>query len=257
MRVLFAVVCVVGALVVASALAVGPPPQQTPPIQCGAFPLGTIIQNAPFSTQTSTDFGNNSKWTVCYDELYRIPANNTAPRIHSQCENYTHLLIGCYTTEEGFLTVGSAAPASVIFQTTPPGEFIPGNPYGSVQYYYTESMSMGFAPIGEPLDRMPCDRADDLADAAVNKSSTTRMCWHLQDLAGGGGRCGSAKALSGSRNVHRIVFGSNECPPPENPCVPQEVFRPCVRTRLFSTTNAVSFSFSADGIACTPPGGAP
>ena len=69
-----------------------------------------------------------------------------------------------------------------------------------VGWYFNNSWSWGYAPVGQMVNRNSCD-----VNAGVD-----RLCWHTSaGNINGGYRCGSNTGLNGSVAFERIIYQAN------------------------------------------------
>ena len=134
-------------------------------------------------------------WTQCYVKDYNT--NDAVSSLTTAC-NKGKVLLGCRATGSSTLVVAANATRAQVFQDTGTGSSSTHNA-NNVQWYFSDSYSMGFAPVGATVNRNSCDVGGGTPPAENN-----RMCWHT---SGGnlssGWSCGSSYAGS---SFERIAF---------------------------------------------------
>ncbi len=68
--------------------------------------------------------------------------------------------------------------------------------HNGAHWYYSPDHSFGFVPLGEAVNRQPCDTNQGRA--------AERLCWHTRDF--GGWRCGATTGLNQSMEWERVVL---------------------------------------------------
>ncbi len=134
-------------------------------------------------------------WTQCYQDLY---GNGSTPMasILQGCDK-AKLLMACRQVgAPNWHTLAMGPRADVVFDT---GTGNTPHDANGVGWYYNDSYSWGFAPLGEPISRNSCDtQSTDKED---------RICWHSGGgNINGGWRCGTATGLNGDNTWERVVF---------------------------------------------------
>ena len=98
------------------------------------------------------------------------------------------LLMGCRQTNANALQVAAMGLHDEVFfdSGTGNGDF---HAHNGVGFYFSESRSWGFFPLGGALNRNSCDTASD--------SAAQRMCWHTSNgNVSSGWRCGANTSVS-------------------------------------------------------------
>ncbi len=162
-----------------------------PPIP---FPSGEgIKQNLSLSTLRADG------WTVCLDDPYDTDGP-TISTLLTLCPG-EHLLLACTSgLTNDVLALAAADRRSVVTQADA-ATSTAHHVSGTVGWYFNDSLSWGFFPAGQGLNRLPCDY--DAAETA----SAQRLCWHT---SGGdvtpGYRCGTDVNLNSSSTWRRLVL---------------------------------------------------
>lgn len=152
------------------------------------------LANVPIASLTG--------WSQCYLDLYSNGSTSLAT-IQAACSQ-ANILVGCRLTGSNTLAVAAHAPRTDVFFDTGNGN-VAHNANGS-GWYYTSSLSWGFAPQGSPLNRNSCDVTDSASYPGGGASDgALRLCWHTN---GGtlmaGWRCGKPDFLGG--NYERVIY---------------------------------------------------
>ena len=123
-----------------------------------------------------------SGWTKCYSESYSSGTTTTAS-LKSNCSK-NKVLLSCRLASDAtnLILAAYADRASVFNSTTSTGNSTVVS--NGVGWYYSDSLSIGFAPAGEAVSRNFCDTND-------TTQGSLRICWHTSNNAiSGGWRCG-------------------------------------------------------------------
>lgn len=124
--------------------------------------------------------------------------------IQDSCTGST-LAMACREVGSANLQVLAMGDRNQVFENT--GESDTPNPHNSVNWYYSENESWGFAPGGEPINRASCD--------TVNPDSGDRLCWHTGPTTlNSGYRCGSNTNINNATYERIILQRDGDVPAP-------------------------------------------
>ncbi|WP_043804093.1 hypothetical protein, partial [Arenimonas malthae] len=105
-------------------------------------------------------------WTVCHSSLYGESGTSVASILAACSEE--NIMYACRPVGQASFDVLAQAPRADVFFDTGTGN-VPHNANGTA-WYFNDSYSFGFAPVGEPISRNSCDTHPTL----INQ----RMCVH-------------------------------------------------------------------------------
>ena len=126
----------------------------------------------------------------------RFNETTSVEEILAECDEGL-LMMGCRPAGEANLTVAAMGERDIILQDSG-NEANPENVHNGVNWYFSDTYSWGFGPVGEPLSRNSCDTGNTLPDQ--------RMCWHTSGgNVSSGYRCG-ATTLNGNNGWERIIY---------------------------------------------------
>lgn len=147
--------------------------------------------------QTNVDQTTLSGWTECFSETFGVDNVTSLTQLQTQCAG-PDLMLACRQVGSTTLVVAAHAPRADVFFDTGTGN-TPHEANGT-NWYYNDSYSWGFAPMGETISRGSCDTASTLAEQ--------RLCVHTNGgTLRSGYRCG-ATTLNGNNGWERVVFES-------------------------------------------------
>jgi len=151
--------------------------------------------------QTNVPEDALSGWTECWSSTYNtnIP-NLTAQLLGVECTGEL-LLEACRPVgSTDFTVLAMANRVDVLFDVGNGANAV--HDANGVSWYYNNSYSMGFAGLGDGVQRNSCDVA--------NINPENRLCWHTGgDAITGGYRCGATTGLNGSVAWERMLFHAN------------------------------------------------
>jgi len=140
-------------------------------------------------------------WIECYTDLYATDGVSLVS-ILDQCQGERMMLACSQVAGNEFVVLGQALYADVTFDT---GTGNTTNEANDIEWYYDESSSWGFAPLGETVSRTSCDTNSSQAEQ--------RLCWHTNtDEIDGGWRCGTSTGLNDSTDWVRHILINGEVP---------------------------------------------
>jgi hypothetical protein len=123
-----------------------------------------------------------SGWTKCFSESYSLGSTLTST-LKSNCSKNKVLLSCRLASDPSNLILAAYADRGSVFNSTTSS----GNSTvisNGVGWYYSDSLSIGFAPAGEAVSRNSCDTND-------TSQGSLRICWHTSNSSlSGGWRCG-------------------------------------------------------------------
>ncbi len=129
---------------------------------------------------------------VCHEETYRTVLDLEA--VQAACLG-EHWVVGCRPVGAEALTVAAMGVQETIL-TPVPAEANAFQVHNGAHWYYSPDHSFGFVPLGEAVNRQPCDTNQGRA--------AERLCWHTRDF--GGWRCGATTGLNQSMEWERVVL---------------------------------------------------
>lgn len=160
-------------------------------------PVG-VQTNVPMSTVL------NGGWTECYSDLYG-DSGTPLDSLEPLCQG-ANLMLACSQVEgDEFVVLGQAPFDDVTFDT---GTGNVTHQANGIEWYFSETWSWGFAPLGETVSRSSCDTASTAAEQ--------RLCWHTNNNAlNGGWSCGTDRSLNNSTAWVRHILVSGDLPEAE------------------------------------------
>jgi hypothetical protein len=165
------------------------PPPAPPPALVGAG----IQQNVSLASF------QGQGWSVCHEERYSERGTPVATVLSGCAGQY--LMLACRAdTSTDTLALAAADTRAVVTQVDPEGVTSFHASHG-VGWYFTESMSWGFFPASDTVNRANCD-----LDGGTQTSKDQRLCWNVLDGALlRGWRCGDnvLDSSSGSGSTFR------------------------------------------------------
>ncbi|MCA9546502.1 MAG: hypothetical protein KC613_18990, partial [Myxococcales bacterium] len=206
-------------------------------------------------------------WTRCHLSQYGQSNINIA-NIQQECGRGTKIMYGCRPTGSNTWRVVAQGDRAAVFTPTGNGNATTRN--NGVEWYFSDSYSLGFAPEGQPVSRNSCD--------TTNTGNNDRICWHSSGgNMTGGWRCGNQTGLNGNNGWERAIWyndadGGGGGDPgnrftfqgvrENTPDASLEGWEPCHTSLYGATTNGLSASLNAncDGqyimYGCRPVGAA-
>ena len=146
---------------------------------------------APVGVQTDVPKSTvlNGGWTECYSDLYENGGVSMSS-ILAQCESENLMLACSAVGGDEFVVLGQAPMDDVTFDT---GNSNVTHQANNIEWYFSDSYSWGFAPLGESVSRNSCDTAPTAQEQ--------RLCWHSNGgNMNGGWSCGSDRSLNSSED---------------------------------------------------------
>lgn len=130
---------------------------------------------------------------VCYSGAYN--EGESLDTILTDCHEDV-LMLACRETGNDILYTSAMGERSQVTADTGTGNVT--TPHNSVEWYFNQNRSWGFAPDGETVTRNSCD--------TTSQSNDDRLCWHTSgNQIASGWRCGSNTNLFGN-TWERIVL---------------------------------------------------
>jgi hypothetical protein len=140
-------------------------------------------------------------WTLCFSDNYA--SSSSIATMQANC-NQAKLLMACAPVGSSVLNVVAMAPRSDVFSDVGNGNQFSVHPANGVNWYFSTSWSMGFAPGGAGVNRFSCDTVDSSGGPTANQ----RICWHTSlGQVSNGWRCGQAASLN-SAGWARLIYQS-------------------------------------------------
>ena len=167
-----------------------------PGVQCiegfcgGLLTFEGIRENVP-----DGDLGG---WEICHRDTYADSAAVVADVVRNCGGDY--VMYGCRRVNAPNWQLLAMGERDQVFRNT--GD--QGNQltaHNGVEWYFSESYSIGFVAPGTGVSRNSCDTA--------NVQPQLRLCWHTGGRRFNGGyRCGAQSGLNGSRDWERVIWTS-------------------------------------------------
>jgi hypothetical protein len=152
-----------------------------------------VAQNVPVASLVG--------WTLCSQETYGSNTTSIAA-IQKACTG-SLLMMACRPKGSSTLQLVAYAPRADVMFDTGHGNF-PHNANG-VSWYFSDSYSWGFAPLGDEITRSSCDIQGSSLSTGVDGDK--RLCWHTSlGNVSGGWRCGTKDALNADQTYERLLF---------------------------------------------------
>lgn len=169
---------------------------------------------SPVGPQTNVSIATviGGGWSECY----RAPYGQFGPTVSSAvsgCAGSLMMLAGG-VTGSGMLSVLAWAPKlDVMFDTGTSNT--PHNANGA-GWYFNDSYSWGFAPLGAMINRNSCDTVASTSFGGVNATTPNRLCWHTNGgNMSGGWRVGAVDFLNSEPSGYtKYIFTANNVPEP-------------------------------------------
>ena len=138
-------------------------------------------------------------WSVCHADRYS-QGNTVLEDLFAACDG-DQMMLACRPRGEVDLTLAAAGATAEVTRDVGLGlEAV--NPHNDVNFYYSPTLSWGFAPIDQGVLRQSCD--------TLNVQAEDRLCWQTsRGNLNGGWRCGAATALNASNAWERVVLTRN------------------------------------------------
>ncbi len=131
-------------------------------------------------------------WEVCYSASYG--SNEPIAKALEACKA-EYVMLACRDPGAGILTVAAYGKSDKVFKEIGQGNV--GTLDNNVQFYFSDSYSIGFAPAGAKLDRNSCDVEDKKGGTGAQ-----RLCWHTTDKNFQQGfRCGESLFTNAAERV--------------------------------------------------------
>jgi len=145
--------------------------------------------------KTDLPIADLAGWHECYRTVYADM--NAHPELMEQSCTGSKIMLACRETGSAILKVAAYAQRDeVFFNTGDSGNTV--HTANDVDWYYSYSYSMGFAPVGEGVDRNSADIQDI--------GSPYRLSWHTHDWFTGGFRCGNITWINYSNDYEKIIY---------------------------------------------------
>lgn len=162
-----------------------------------------IKQNLPVSSLTG--------WTQCFADTYDQGGATPVTTALAACKG-SLLMMACRPKGSSTLQLAAYAKrADVLFDVGTSATAV--HAANGVNWYFSDSWSWGFAPVGDVVNRNSCD-VEDISGfgggvggaASGHEDGNLRMCWHTSASSlQTGFRCGYDQ-LNGSPNFERLLF---------------------------------------------------
>jgi len=171
------------------------------PISLSVFMIGcgSSSSSSPASgidINVSQSALESAGWSVCHSELYG-QSGTVITDILSACSG-ENLMLACRAVGESDFLVAAYAPKTDVTYDTGI-DYSTTHSTGSVEWYYNDSYSWGFAKGGDDVYKNSCD---------INSTDAEyRMCLHTNSgNLSGGYRCGTVTNLNSSSDYERVFL---------------------------------------------------
>lgn len=145
--------------------------------------------------QTNLPVDSLNGWSQCYSTTYG-DSNAHPEQMLAACTG-SKIMLACRPTGSDTLTLAAYANREDVFFNTGDHNNAVHTANGA-DWYFSYNYSMGFAPVGEGVQRNSADVRDP--------SSPYRLSWHTNDSYTPGFRCGSAVWLNGDANWEKVIY---------------------------------------------------
>lgn len=136
-------------------------------------------------------------WEVCHRSPFGTAGHNLA-QIRASC-NGPKVMYGCRPVGQANWTLLAQGDTAEVFRDTG-NQNNNLNRNNNVDWYYSESWSIGFVAPGTGVSRNSCDTNGD-------PGRSQRLCWHTSGgNMTGGYRCGAQTGLNGNNNWERVIW---------------------------------------------------
>lgn len=160
------------------------------------YTFSGIAQDVPVSSLMG--------WQQCYSGVYG--GNYSLATLQADCSG-SKVMLACRPTGSDTLTIAAYANREDVFYNTGNGNNVVHNANG-VDWYYSDSYSMGFAPQGAGVLRHLADiQASGAFGSSYDNTTDLRLSWHTNGGSLiGGWRCGASMWLNSALNWERVVY---------------------------------------------------
>lgn len=148
--------------------------------------------------RTNLPISSLNGWTECYRRSYADMSAHPENMVNA-CTG-SKIMLACRATGSNTLTVAAFANREDVFFNTGDGGNVVHTANG-VDWYFSYNYSMGFAPVGQGVQRSSAD--------VQNTSSNDRLSWHTHDSYTGGFRCGSSAWLNNNSEWEKVIYQAN------------------------------------------------
>lgn len=151
-------------------------------------------------TNVPVSYVTDGGWQLCHSETYATTTSDLAT-VLAGCPGAS-LMMACRVTGSNVLTAAAyAAKADVTFVT--PVDATTTHAANDASWYYNDTMSWGFAALGDSVYKSSCD----YEPSAASQHPEKKLCWHLTSpTIGDGWRCGSTESLNSATNWEKLLF---------------------------------------------------
>lgn len=148
--------------------------------------------------KTNLPISSLNGWTECYKTTYADVSAHPENMVNA-CTG-SKIMLACRAAASNTLTVAAYANREDVFFNTGDGGNVVHTANG-VDWYFSYNYSMGFAPVGQGVQRTSAD--------TQNTSSSDRLSWHTHDTYASGWRCGSSTGLNGNSAWEKVIYQAN------------------------------------------------
>ncbi|MCA9527186.1 MAG: hypothetical protein KC549_12915, partial [Myxococcales bacterium] len=164
--------------------------------ECGFEPVGPLVQGVQQAVPEADVLARG--WRRCYTGRYS-QRGVALGGVLDGCDG-DEMMIACRPVGAPDLTLAAEGVRAEVLLNVGQGVDA-AHAHNGVNWYYSPSLSWGFAPAGEPVNRDACDFS-----AANETVPGQRMCWHTSASAlQPGYRCG-ANNLNASNQWERLIY---------------------------------------------------
>lgn len=140
-------------------------------------------------------------WELCHLDTYN-ERNTTVADVVARCDG-EYVMLGCRPVNAATWQLAAMGERDEVFFDTGSGRENADNthPHNGVEWYFSPEWSIGFAPLGQRVNRNSCDVENGQADQ--------RLCWHTSGgRLNSGYRCGQWTGAGGQQSYERAVWTS-------------------------------------------------
>jgi hypothetical protein len=157
----------------------------------------------PVGPQTNVSLSTvtGGGWSLCYSAPMGTPFGNQASATLSGCTGNLIMMAGRETGSSTLLLLAQTSTADALNPTGAGNNGVFTTSNGS-DWFYNDSYSWGFKPVGSPYSKTECG------------SGALSMCIHTFDFVGGFS-IGTISGLNSSTAYEKLVFTANSTAVPE------------------------------------------
>lgn len=172
----------------------------------GKKSAGAVIKATPFfGIMREVPAASLTGWNECLSEKYS--GTSSIAEVLGNCDK-ERLIIACRQVGSTKLTLAALGNRTDVIYDTGNDES-GSHTAGGVQWYFSDSWSWGFAPVGATIIRNTCDGGDAIDENWNEFSDPNRLCWHTSEGSfSGGWRCGKTTGNDtlNSNEWERVIY---------------------------------------------------